>query len=42
MTKKFLLTMLIALLGIGACNAQFRFGIKAGLNLNKIDFKDVA
>ena len=34
--------MLIALLGIGACNAQFRFGIKAGLNLNKIDFKNVA
>lgn len=42
MTKKFFLTMLIALLGIGACNAQFRFGIKAGLNLNKIDFKDVS
>lgn len=37
--KKFLLVVVVALLGVGACNAQFKFGVKAGLNLNKIDFK---
>ena len=37
--KKFLLLAVVALLGVGACNAQFKFGVKAGLNLNKIDFK---
>ena len=39
--KKFLLVVVVALLGVGACNAQFKFGVKAGLNLNKIDFKDL-
>ena len=34
MMKKFLLVVDVALLGVGACNAQFRFGVKAGLNLN--------
>lgn len=41
MTKKLLLVVLVAVLGVGAANAQFRFGIKAGVNLNKIDFKDL-
>lgn len=41
MMKKFLLIMIVALLGVGACNAQFKFGVKAGLNLNKIDFKTI-
>lgn len=42
MTKKILLVALIAILGVGAANAQFRFGVKAGVNLNKIDFNEFA
>ena len=41
MMKKLLLVVVVALIGAGACNAQFKFGVKAGLNLNKIDFKTV-
>lgn len=34
--KKVILTLLIAFLGMGAANAQLRFGVKAGLNLNSL------
>lgn len=40
--KKIILTLLVALFGMGMANAQFRFGIKAGLNLNSIHFNDAA
>lgn len=30
------------ILGIGAAQAQFRFGIKAGLNINKMSFSNLA
>lgn len=39
--KKLLLTLLVALCGIGISNAQFRFGVKAGLNINKLHLSDV-
>lgn len=41
MMKKMLLVALIAILGAGAANAQFRFGVKAGLNLNKLHLSEV-
>ena len=34
--KKVVATLLIAVLGIGVADAQFRFGIKAGLNVNHL------
>lgn len=34
--KKLILMLLVAVCGIGAANAQLRFGVKAGLNLNSI------
>lgn len=34
--KKVILTLLVAVLGMGAANAQLRFGVKAGLNLNSL------
>lgn len=37
--KRLILVALVVVLGVGAANAQFRFGVKAGLNLNKLDFK---
>ncbi len=39
--KKVILTLLIAILGIGAANAQLRFGVKAGLNLNSLHLSGV-
>lgn len=39
--KKVILTLVVAILGIGAANAQFRFGVKAGLNLNSFHLSDV-
>jgi len=30
------------LIGVGAANAQFRFGIKAGLNINKLHLKNAS
>ncbi len=39
--KKVILTLLVAILGIGAMNAQFRFGVKAGLNLNSLHLQDL-
>ncbi len=39
--KKILLTLLVAVFGMGIAQAQFRFGIKAGLNLNSLHFKDL-
>lgn len=38
--KKLVLTMLVALVGIGIADAQFRFGIKAGLNVNSLHLKN--
>jgi len=38
--KKIILTLLVALCGMGVANAQLRFGVKAGLNLNSINLKD--
>lgn len=34
--KKVILTLLVAILGMGAANAQLRFGLKAGVNLNDL------
>ncbi|MDE5880121.1 MAG: porin family protein [Muribaculaceae bacterium] len=39
--KKVILTLLVAILGMGAANAQLRFGVKAGLNLNSLHFSGV-
>lgn len=42
--KRFLVLALVAIVAVGSAQAQFRFGIKAGLNLNKLhlssDFAD--
>lgn len=38
--KKIVLTLLVALCGVCVSQAQFRFGVKAGLNLNSINFND--
>jgi hypothetical protein len=40
--KKIILTLIVAILGIGAANAQLRFGVKAGLNLNSLHFNSVS
>ena len=32
--KKIIVALLIAVMGIGAANAQFKFGVKAGVNVN--------
>ena len=34
--KKIILTLIVALCGMGVANAQFRFGVKAGLNMNSL------
>ncbi|MCH5229191.1 MAG: PorT family protein [Muribaculaceae bacterium] len=34
--KKLLVTLLIAVMGVGVADAQFRFGVKAGLNVNHL------
>ena len=40
--KRIVLATVMVVLGIGAANADFRFGIKAGMNVNKMHFsKDV-
>lgn len=39
--KKVILTLLVAILGMGAANAQLRFGVKAGLNLNSLHLSGV-
>lgn len=38
--KKFLLALTVAILCAGAANAQFKFGIKAGLLVNKISLNN--
>lgn len=41
--KRIALLALVTVMGAGVANAEFRFGIKAGMNINKIHFnKDVA
>ncbi len=39
--KKILLVFLVAIFGIGMAQAQFRFGVKAGLNLNSLHLKNL-
>lgn len=39
--KKVILTLLVAILGMGAANAQLRFGVKAGVNLNHLHLSGV-
>lgn len=34
--KKVILTLLVAIVGMGTVNAQLRFGVKAGVNLNDL------
>lgn len=34
--KKLIVALLIAVMGIGAANAQFKFGVKAGVNVNHL------
>lgn len=38
--KKIFITLVIAIVGVGATNAQFRFGVKAGLNVDKLHFNE--
>lgn len=40
--KKIILTLLVALCGMGVANAQLRFGVKAGLNLNSIHLNNAS
>lgn len=40
MLKKLFALIVIATMGIGAANAEFRFGIKAGLNVNNLHLND--
>lgn len=39
--KKIFVALLLVVTGIGAANAQFHFGVKAGLNLNSLNLKNV-
>lgn len=39
--KKIIAVLLVAVMGIGVANAELRFGVKAGLNLNSLHLKDV-
>ncbi len=39
--RKIVLTLLAVIVCAGAADAQFRFGIKAGMNINKLHFSDV-
>lgn len=39
--KKVIVALLVAVMGFGVAEAQFRFGIKAGLNLNTLELKDL-
>lgn len=38
--KKILVALLLVTLGAGVADAKFRFGVKAGLNLNSLHLKD--
>lgn len=38
--KKFLVVMIVALMGAGIANAQFKFGIKAGVNVNHMSLSN--
>lgn len=39
--KKIILTLIVALCGMGVANAQFRFGVKAGLNMNSLHLNNL-
>ena len=38
--KKILIMLLIAVMGVSTADAKFRFGVKAGLNVNSLNLKD--
>lgn len=40
--SKILIALLIAVFGMGAAQAQFRFGVKAGVNLNNLHLNNTA
>ena len=40
--KKVLIVLLLAVFGMGAAQAQFRFGVKAGLNLNSLHLSNMS
>ena len=40
--KRLVILALMAVIGFGAAQAQFRFGIKAGMNINKLHISDWA
>ena len=39
--KKLIVALLIGVMGVGMANAELKFGVKAGLNLNSLHLKDV-
>lgn len=39
--KKIIIVLLAAIFGMGAAQAQFRFGVKAGLNLNSLHLSNL-
>lgn len=39
--KRLAVMLLVAVLAVGSASAQFRFGVKAGVNMNKFDFNDI-
>lgn len=41
LVNKILVVVAVLMFATGSADAQFRFGIKAGLNLNKLDFKEL-
>lgn len=39
--NRLLIVALLSIIGLGAAQAQFRFGVKAGMNINKLHFSDL-
>lgn len=39
-SKRFILALLVAIVTVSSASAQFRFGVKAGLNVNKLHFNE--
>lgn len=40
-TKRVFIAAIIALISFGVANAEFRWGVRAGLNINSLNFKEV-
>lgn len=40
--KKLILTLMVLVFGIGAANAQLRFGVKAGVNINNLHLNNTS